>query len=659
MSERPAPPSACAPCGKLGSDSEVHGGVGVLEILRIVLVGLAFVATAWLGWRPVAAFDLIAVLGIGAGGSPIWMEALVGVRSRRMTMEVSMALAIAAAAAVGEATTALLIVFFVLVAEALEHVTVGRGRRAIRDLVELLPSEASVVRDDAEVAVPLDRVVPGDVVRIRPGGAVPADGLVVAGASAVEEAAITGEPFPAEKSPGSRVFAGTLNRSGTLDVRVSRVGADTTFGQIVKAVERAQESKAPVQRMADRLASWLVYGTLSAAFVTYLTTQDLRKALSVVIVAGACGVAAGTPLAILGALGRAARAGAIVRGGRYLEALGKVSAVALDKTGTVTFGRPRVDGVHASVVASEMEVVETAVSAERMSEHPLARAVVEFGRQRSVHESPVERFEAVAGKGVSCQLRGEAVLVGSAAFLAERGVPVGDSVSSPGGTTRIHVARAGRVLGSLDIADVVRPEAAEAVRTLRSMGVRTVLLTGDPSAVGAMVGRALGVDEAEAGLLPADKTDRVTRLRRDGRTVAVVGDGINDAPALAMADVGIAMGSGTDVARETADIVLVRDDLRTVPTLVALSRRMRRIVMANFAGTICVDAAGMALAALGVLGPAGAALVHVTSELAFILNAARLLPSPRRGGSRVSPAGTGHGESPPRWLLDRQESPLP
>jgi Cd2+/Zn2+-exporting ATPase/Cu+-exporting ATPase len=346
------------------------------QAIRIALVGIAAAAEWFRVWEPFSAVSVIGTFGLLVGGWPILKEALDNLVQRRMTMELSMTIAIVAAAAIGEFFTALVITLFVLVAEVLEGMTVGRGRKAIHDLLGFLPRAVSVRRAGAIRSVSTADLVLGDAVLVAPGGRIPVDGTVLKGHSFVDESRITGESLPVEKTVGAHVFAGSINQSGALEVSTSRIGRDTSYGKIIEAVERAEKSRAPVQRLADRMAGYLVYFALGAAALTFLITRDMRSTISVVIVAGACGIAAGTPLAILGAIGRAARLGAIVKGGVYLETLGRVDTVVLDKTGTLTFGRPEVQRIIPAGGATADEVVAAAAAAELRSEHPLGKAII-------------------------------------------------------------------------------------------------------------------------------------------------------------------------------------------------------------------------------------------------------------------------------------------
>jgi heavy metal translocating P-type ATPase len=608
--------------------AEQEHGFEWVELIRIAFVAFAAGAVWFRVWEP---FPHISVVGIAAaliGGYPIFKEAFENIVERKMTMELSMTIALLSALAIGEFFTALVITGFVLAAEVLEGLTVGRGRRAIQDLLDFLPRTVSVRRNNEVIEIPAESLRLSETVIVKPGERIPVDGVVLSGRSFVEQAAITGEAMPVEKLAGDPVYAGTINQSGALELRADKLGRDTTFGKIIDAVERAEKSRAPIQKTADRLAGYLVYFALGAAVLTFIITHNVRSTISVVIVAGACGIAAGTPLAILGAIGRAAHKGAIIKGGLYLEALAEVDTVLLDKTGTLTFGTPQIRNVVSADGFTERQIIAAAAIAERKSEHPLAKAIIARAGELAIPVVEPDQFAYTPGKGVSADYRGEEIIVGNRALLMERGVksilPVNGH--GAGGVSEAYVARAGQWLGTIRIADVLRPEAKSAVAAMRDMGLKTVLLSGDAQAVTTLVGRDLGVDEAVGELLPDQKAKWVGELRGKNRKVAMVGDGINDAPALVEANVGIAMGSGTDVARESADVILIGSDLSKLVETLRIARRCRGIIMQNFVGTLVVDSIGVGMAAFGLLNPLLAAFIHVTSELAFILNSTRLLP---------------------------------
>jgi heavy metal translocating P-type ATPase len=618
---------------------EGHRGLDRWDVIRIGLVALMAALTWFHVWQPVSRFDVLAIAGLLICGWPIWREALEALLERRMTMELSMTIAIGAAAVIGEFFTALVIVLFVLAAEVLEGLTVGRGRKAIKQLVDLLPRVALVRRGGAERQVSADELQVGELILVKPGARIPIDGIVAGGHSFVDQATITGESMPVEKVAGEQVFAGTINQSGALEIRSTGIGRDTAFGRIIEAVERAEQSRAPIEKTADRLAGYLVYFALACAGFTFLVTRDARATISVIIVAGACGIAAGTPLAILGGIGRAARLGSIIKGGVYLEALGRVQTVVLDKTGTLTLGKPEVAQVLPVSGSTALEVLETAAIAEKRSEHPLATAILRRAAAETRAAGEPDTFDYQPGLGIIASFGGAQLLVGNRALLARHGVNATSLAQPTEGQTEVLVARSGQAIGAIRLSDVLRPEARDAIRQLRELGLRTVLLTGDSVFVAQEVGNQLRVDEVRAELMPVQKQQYVEALQRNGQMVAMIGDGVNDAPALAQATVGVAMGSGTAVAMESADVVLIGSDLGKFVETVRIARRCKRIIWQNFAGTLVVDGLGVALAAAGLLNPLVAAFIHVASELTFILNSTRLLPRTRDVpvGSDVAP----------------------
>ena len=634
------------------------------DVVRIAVVGVAALG-AWIagttgtpGWAVGAAGAVVLV----GGCWPLLVEATGDLRERRMSMELSMLLAIVAAAAIGEWVTALAVTVFALCAEVLEELSMDRGRDALTDLMSFLPQTARVVgapettesAESAEAAeasqssgvteVPLDEVRPGQVIALSPGGRVPVDGVVRTGRADVDQSRITGEALPVQVGPGDRVPAGSITR-GALELEVERVGEESSYGRIVAAVRHAQSSRAPVQRLADRLAARIVYLALAAALVTFLVTRDVRATISVIIVAGACGVAAGTPLAVLAAIARAARCGAFVKDGTHLEQLSAVDTVVVDKTGTLTVGEPRVVSVRPTeAAAGEGEVLALAAAAEWNSEHPIGRAIYNEAAVRDL-TVPVPGDVAYSpGAGVSTHIEGRRITVGRCrgqGHQPERDTPgcedeaalsAESDPEAPSATSVVEVRADGQLLGTIALADRLRQGAATAVRDLGDMGLEVLMLTGDSAASARHVAGLLGLTEEQvrADLLPTDKEEVIDSLRRAGKQVAMVGDGVNDAPALGAADVGIAMGTGTDVAREAGDVVLVGSAPADLVETVRVARRARRIIMVNFVGTVVVDVVGMVAAGLGLLGPVAAALVHVVSESAFILNSARLVPRRRR-----------------------------
>ena len=653
-----------------GTPSGARTGERILEriewadVVRIAVVGVAALG-AWIagttgtpGW----AVGAVGAVVLAVGCWPLLVEAAGDLRERRMSMELSMLLAIVAAAAIGEWVTALAVTVFALCAEVLEELSMGRGRDALTDLMSFLPQTARVVgapettesAESAEAAeasqspgvteVPLDEVRPGQVIALSPGGRVPVDGVVRTGRADVDQSRITGEALPVQVGPGDRVPAGSITR-GALELEVERVGEESSYGRIVAAVRHAQSSRAPVQRLADRLAARIVYLALAAALVTFLVTRDVRATISVIIVAGACGVAAGTPLAVLAAIARAARCGAFVKDGTHLEQLSAVDTVVVDKTGTLTVGEPRVVSVRPTeAAAGEGEVLALAAAAEWNSEHPIGRAIYAEAAVRDLTVPMPGDVAYSPGAGVSAHVEGRQITVGrcrgqknqperdASDCEDEAALSTESDPEAPSASSVVEVRADGQLLGTIALADRLRQGAAAAVRDLGDMGLEVLMLTGDSAASARHVAGLLGLAEEQvrANLLPTDKEEVIDSLRRAGKRVAMVGVGVNDAPALGAADVGIAMGTGTDVAREAGDVVLVGSAPADLVETVRVARRVRRIIMVNFVGTVVVDVVGMIAAGLGLLGPVAAALVHVVSESAFILNSARLVPRRRR-----------------------------
>src|SRR2546426_1047393 len=555
LSNPPAPPDhsdpRCSPDHPENQANEQGPAMGWSDAVRIATVALAAVAVWFHLWEPLRAVSVIGVLGLLIGGWPIVKEAAENALARRMTMELSMTIAILAAAAISEFFTALVITLFVLVAEVLEGMTVSRGRRAIRDLLDALPRSVSVRRAGRVRDVDADELNVGDMVLVRPGGLIPVDGVVVSGHSFVDQARITGESMPIEKVEGTLVYAGSINASGVLEIRAERIGRDTSYGRIIEAVERAERSRAPVQRLADQLAAYLVYFALGAAALTFLLTRDMRSTIAVVIVAGACGVAAGTPLAILGGIGRAARLGAIIKGGVHLEALGRVDTVVLDKTGTLTHGRPEVQRIVPVNGVTLRMVLDAAATAESRSEHPLGQAIVAHARAQGRSVDEPDRFAYTPGRGIAAQVADATVLVGNWAWMQDRGVVMPatgatgiETDPAASATSNVFVACDGRLLGAIAIADTVRPEARRAVAALGRLGIRTILLTGDTRPVAEAVARELGIQQVEADLLPEAKLKRIDALVAAGPPVPTGGGGGNDAPAPAAAPGGVGLGCG-------------------------------------------------------------------------------------------------------------------
>ena len=574
----------------------------------------------------------LTVAAVLVGGVPIFRNVVRALRNRTVTSHALMTLGILGALAIGQYAAAAVIVFFMRFADFLEGFTTERSRQAIRELLRLAPETARVEQDGRDVEIPAEAIRQGQIVLVKPGERIPVDGRVAAGHGAVNQASITGESMPLERHTGDHVFAATVLERGFLRIETERVGAETTFGRILRLVEEAEAHKAPVQRFADRFTGYYIPVVVGAALLTYLLGRTPTAAVAVVLVACSCAIAMATPTVVLASVGRAARRGLIVKGGRWLEALAKVDTVVMDKTGTVTFGTPRVTEVLSLDGLGEAEVLARAAAVERYSEHPVASAVLAEAEARNLVVVAAEGFDVVPGEGVAARVGGHAVACGSVRLMARRAVKVPPAAVDRAhaleaqGRTVVYLAEDDRLLGLVAVADTLRPEVPDALRRLRALGVRRVLLlTGDNERVARALAGEFGVDY-RAECLPEEKIEVVRRLQAEGAVVAMVGDGINDAPALAQADVGIAMGAaGTDAAIEAADVALMRDDWRLVPEAIEIGRRAFRTIQQNLWFTAAYNVAGILFAALGWLPPIGAAAAQSLPDVAVMLNSSRLL----------------------------------
>jgi Cu+-exporting ATPase len=509
------------------------------------------------------------------------------------------------------------IVALVLLGQVLELRARARTRGALKALLGLAPKTARLVADGTERDVPLQQVHPGDILRVRPGEKVPVDGFVIEGNSTVDESMVTGEPIPVEKAAGSKVTGGTVNGNGTFLMRAERVGADTLLAQIVRMVGEAQRSRAPIQRLADQVAAWFVPAVIAIAAITFVVwllvgpqprfAHALVNAVAVLIIACPCALGLATPMSIMVATGRGATLGVLVRNAAALETMEKVDTLVVDKTGTLTEGKPRLVTVETVAGFSEDQMLRVAVALEIGSEHALAHAIVEGARARGISAAVVSGFRAITGKGVVGEVDGAPVALGNAALLADLGLDAGPvqeraEALRRDGQTVVFVVIGRKLAGVIGVADPIKPSAAETLRELRDEGVRVVMVTGDSRTTAEAVARKLGIETVEAEVLPDGKSAIIERLRKQGHIVAMAGDGINDAPALAAADVGIAMGTGTDVAMESADIVLVKGDLRGILRARRLSRVTIRNIRQNLFWAFAYNVLGVPVAA-GVLYP--------------------------------------------------------
>jgi P-type Cu+ transporter len=528
------------------------------------------------------------------------------------------------------------IIAFVLLGKYMEEIIKKHSSAAVRKLLDLKPATAHVVRDGTEMEVPAESVMVGEFVVVKPGEKIPTDGDVVEGASAVDESMLTGESMPVEKRPGTSVIGGTLNRTGVFKFRATKVGSETALAQIIKMVEDAQGSTAPIQRIADQVTAYFVPAVVGTAFLAFFGwwlagsfPQGLLAFIAVLIIACPCALGIATPAALMVGVGRGAQAGILIRGGEILEKAEKLNAVVFDKTGTLTKGEPNVTDVLAFGGHAEDEVLRVAASLEMGSEHPLGEAIVRGAQQRGLQLALIAGFEAVAGHGVRGTIEGRSVLLGNRRLLRRENIAapgVEDAMSrlESDGKTAMLLAIDGGLAGVIAVADTLKPEAAEAVSQLKSQKIQVVMLTGDNQRTAQAIARQLGIETVIAEVLPSDKARHIKDLQGQGKVVSMVGDGVNDAPALATADIGIAIGSGSDVAKETGGIILVKNDVRDVVTGIRLSAATMRTIKRNLFWAFIYNAVGVPIAALGLLNPIIAAAAMALSSLSVIVNSALL-----------------------------------
>ena len=606
-----------------------------LTLVSGVALTAGLVAT---GFRLPFAAVLCFVAGALVGGIYPARRAVSALRTRTVDINALMVIAVAGALALGEWLEASSVVFLFALAQWLEARTLERARQAIRALIDLTPRDAIVKRNGTEQRMPVEAIAIGDVVVVRPGDKVPLDGRIVAGHSDVNEAPMTGESLPVDKSPGDDAYAGTINGRGSLELEVTHVGPDTRLARIIHLVEAAQSRRAPVQSFVDRFAriytpAVIVLAALVAAVPPLLAGADaatwLYRSLVLLVISCPCALVISTPVSIVAALSAAARNGVLIKGGAHLERLAAVRAIGFDKTGTLTRGEPAVSDIIAADAASPRDVLRCAAAVEMRSEHPIARAIIDHTRAAGIEIPEATAFMSVPGRGVEALVGGRAVLVGNQALMRSRNIaaPVDAEAIGPNGHTLVYVAMDGVLLGLIAVADPIRETAREALDLLRSHGIRHIaMLTGDRESSAREVATVLAIDQFDAGLLPQQKHDQVLAMRSAHGATLMVGDGVNDAPALAAADVGVAMGAaGSDAALETADIALMSDELLKIPYALRLARATLFNVKTNVVVSLVLKAAFLVMAITGSATLWMAVLADTGASVIVVANALRLL----------------------------------
>ena len=595
------------------------------DIAFLVLGGLSLI---------ISLFDLIplpfdaAWIAIILCGIPIIMEAVIGlITAFDIKADVLVSLALIASVCIGEDFAAGEVAFIMQLGALLEDLTVARARAGIEKLVHLTPRSARVITDGSEKIIPADQVAIGDRIRVLPGETVPVDGVILSGQTSINQAVMTGESLPVDKAAGDDVSSGTVNQFGAFVMRATKVGEDSSIQRMIRLVQSADAGKAKIVGLADRWATWIVVIALSAAALTWIFTGEIIRAVTILVVFCPCALVLATPTAIMAAIGNATKHGFLVREGDALERLSAVTKITFDKTGTLTCGTPKVTAVRSVSCYTEEEIYSFAAAAEQMSEHPLGKAVVRCYGQ---NPAACSHFQMSPGEGVTAVVDGKVVKAGNLKLL--KGMMISKELAAGAGaylnkgSTVIYIVIDEVPAGYLVLSDTVREESKDMIAALGRIGVRPVLLTGDNLHAANAIAGQLGIRDVHAGCLPEDKLDRISAYQREGNAVCMIGDGINDAPALKMADVGIAMGGiGSDIAVDAADIALVDDEIRELPHLLSLSRRMMTTIKVNLTFSMGLNFLAIALAITGLLGPVIGALVHNAGSVLVIINSALLL----------------------------------
>ncbi len=565
-------------------------------------------------------------------GVPIVLEAVIGlVTAFDIKADVLVSLALIASVCIGEIFAAGEVAFIMQLGGLLEELTVARARAGIEKLVHLTPQTARVLREGGEEIIPAEQVKVGDRIRVLPGESVPVDGMIVSGQTSINQAVMTGESLPVDKTVGDAVSSGTVNQFGAFEMEATKVGEDSSIQRMIRLVQSADAGKAKIVGLADRWATWIVVIALSAAALTWLISGQVIRAVTILVVFCPCALVLATPTAIMAAIGNATKHGFLVREGDALEQLANAKVIAFDKTGTLTYGTPEVTAVESVCETWEKEAVyRLAASAEQLSEHPLGKAIVRCCRKTGAELAAAEDFAMIPGRGVCARIEGRQILAGNPELLQEHGVTI-DAVPSAEGYIRqgcavTYVAADGVCIGFLALSDTLRKESAATIASLQSLGVQPVLLTGDHENAAKSIAAKLQIREVRANCLPEDKLSAIGGYQAEGLPVCMIGDGVNDAPALKKSDVGIAMGGvGSDIAVDAADIALVDDGARELPHLIALSRRMMTTIKLNMTFSMTLNFIAIALAIIGTLNPVVGALVHNAGSVLVITNSAFLL----------------------------------
>lgn len=569
-------------------------------------------------------------------GIPILYGALTALFCEKtISSELLVSTAIVASVAIGEIFAAGEIAFIMAIGEILEDITVNRAKKGISQLIKLSPQQGrKIIKENektTEKIVPIEEIYKDDILRVLPGEMIPVDGKIIFGNSSVEQSIMTGESLPIDKTIGDEVFCGTVNCDGSIDIIATKIGEDSSLQKLIRMVKEAEENKAPMQRIVDKWAGWLVPAALIIAVAAYFITSDIIRAVTVLVVFCPCALALATPTSIMAAVGQAAKNGVLIKSGEALEKMGKVNCIAFDKTGTLTFGKLKISDIITTSSATENELLKLACSSEKRSEHPLGKAIVEHGKKQNVEFLEMEDFKMIPGKGIAAKIENNEIYCGNSRFLQEQGIILDENIESilenlrKQGKVSILVGKNRECIGIIALSDTIRPTAKEMVVKLKNMGTRVVLLTGDHKQTADYFAEEVGIENVYSELLPAEKVTYIKKLEENGNKVCMIGDGVNDAPALKTADVGVSMASmGTDIAVEASDIALMGDNIEKIPYLKKLSTATIKTIKFNITASMVINLAAIILSVMGLLNPITGALVHNVGSVLVVLNATLL-----------------------------------
>ena len=605
--------------------------IHVLESIPATIIGGIFLIASFVFPKVGMEFwGNLAWVTILISGTPLVYSAVKKLIRNKGISKISSALLISvamiAAVLIDDLFAAAEVAFIMAIGEILEELTTGRAKKGLKKLINLAPTQGRIIRDGKEIIIPAEEIKQGDVIRILPGEAIPVDGIIISGETSVDQSVMTGESIPVDKNVNDEVFSGTINCFGSIDIKATKVGKNSSLQKLIQMVKDAEDKKAPMQRITDKWASVLVPVALVIAIITYIVTKDVTRAVTVLVVFCPCALVLATPTAIMAAIGQATKHGIIIKSGEALEKMGKVNTVAFDKTGTLTYGKLEVSDVISLTELAEKELVKIAASCESKSEHPLGKSILEYAKIQNIELYQPEEFKMQSGKGVAAVINNEKIICGNEKFFEELNVKIDENVKTKlselrlQGKVSVLIAKNQECVGIIALSDVIREEATFIVKKLSAMNTDVVLLTGDNKKTADYFAQKAGIKNVHSELLPEEKVSNIIKLQNEGKTVCMIGDGINDAPALKTANVGIAMGiMGSDIAVEASDIALMKDDISKLPYLKRLANATVKTIKFSISLSMFINFLAIGLSVLGMLNPTSGALVHNAGSVFVVL----------------------------------------